>query len=128
MKKLYVFVFLMMSLAHTSCAHLPWVEKVKVMPLTGKVEFTDKYDPEASVCIPAAYTGPDGNIEGLYRIKGVTYGTRSLKELVSLHPDKGIVISRQWMSSNGFQQHVLVKNGKMTMPLILTWAGGDMDG
>jgi len=39
---------------------LPWVEKVKVMPLTGKVEFTDTYDPEASVCIPAAYTGPDG--------------------------------------------------------------------
>jgi hypothetical protein len=82
-------------------------------PIEGKLVFTDKYDPDAKVCIPAAYTRMDGEIEGLYRINGVTGGRKTLKERVSLHPTKGIVISTQWQSANGFQQHILVKDGTM---------------
>lgn len=88
-------------------------DKVKIMHINGTVEFTDRYLPDASMCIPAAYTGVDGEIEGLYRIQGASYGKQSLKERVSLHPDKGLIISGKWMSGNGFQQHVLVKNGKV---------------
>lgn len=86
---------------------------VKVMPLEGILEFTDVYDPDATVCIPAAYTGKDGNIEGLYRIDGRTMGSKTLKERVSLHPSSGMVISPKWHSDNGFQQHVLVKDGRV---------------
>ena len=93
-----------------------WIHSVNPLrsfPIKGQLVFTDKYAPEAKVCIPAAYTGTDGKIEGLYRINGVSKGGKSLKERVSLHPTKGIVISTQWQSANGFQQHVLVKNGKV---------------
>ena len=89
------------------------VNPVRNLLIEGELVFTDKFDPNAKVCIPAAYTGTDGKIEGLYRINGVSKGDKSLKERVSLHPTKGIVISTQWQSSNGFQQHVLVKNGNV---------------
>lgn len=97
----------------SSCTYMPQVDKVKVTHIKGSVEFTNKYRPDATMCIPAAYTGYDGKIEGQYRINGKTYGGQSLKERVSLHPTKGIIISREWMSGNGFQQHVLVKNGNV---------------
>ena len=45
-------------------------------------------------------------------INGVTYGKQSLKERVSLDPDKGLTIGKEWKSGNGFQQHVLVKDGE----------------
>ena len=37
------------------------------------------------------------------------------KERISLHPTRGIIISGSWHSDNGFQQTVLVKNGKERM-------------
>lgn len=89
------------------------VNTVRNLLIEGELVFTDKFDPNAKVCIPAAYTGSDGKIEGLYLINGVSKGGKSLKERVSLHPTKGIVISTQWQSSNGFQQHVLVKKGNV---------------
>ena len=89
------------------------VNPVRNLLIEGELVFTDKFDPNAKVCIPAAYTGTDGKIEGLYLINGVSKGGKSLKERVSLHPTKGIVISTQWQSSNGFQQHVLVKKGNV---------------
>ena len=95
------------------CTYISSKENVTITPLKSKVEFTDKHQPGVSVCIPAAYTGRDGEIEGQYRINGNTYGSRSLKECASIHPEKGLIISRDWMASNGFQQHVLVKNGKV---------------
>ena len=95
-----------------SCTYLPQPDKVKITQISGTVQFTDTYQPDAAMCIPAAYTGYNGNIEGQYRINGVTYGSKSLKEFTSIHPTKGLIISSQWVSGNGFQQHVLVKNGK----------------
>ena len=85
----------------------------EVIPIEiGEVHFTDKYNPEARLLIPAAYTGEDGTIEGEYRIDGKTYGTPVRKERISLHPVKGLVISGKWHSDYGFQQTVLVKNGR----------------
>lgn len=75
--------------------------------------FTDKYVSKAKLLIPAAYTNLDGTIQGEYRIAGKTYGTPSRKERISLHPQKGLVISGKWQSDYGFQQTVLVKNGKV---------------
>ena len=77
--------------------------------------FTSQYDKDALLMIPAAYTNEDGTIQGEYRIDGKIYGTPSRKERISLHPAKGIVISGSWHSDNGFQQTVLVKNGKERM-------------
>ena len=77
--------------------------------------FTSQYDKDALLMIPAAYTNEDGTIQGEYRIDGKIYGTPSRKERISLHPTKGIIISGSWHSDNGFQQTVLVKNGKERM-------------
>ena len=77
--------------------------------------FTSQYDEDALLMIPAAYTNEDGTIQGEYRIDGKIYGTPSRKERISLHPVKGIVISGSWHSDNGFQQTVLVKNGRARM-------------
>ena len=86
----------------------------EIIPIEiGEVHFTDKYNPEARLLIPAAYTGEDGAIEGEYRIAGKTYGTPVRKERISLHPVKGLVISGKWHSDYGFQQTVLVKNGRV---------------
>ena len=92
-------------------------ESVSITPIKESRDliFTNEYDKDAQLMIPAAYTNEDGTIQGEYRIDGKTYGTPSRKERISLHPVKGIVISGSWHSDNGFQQTVLVKNGKERM-------------
>lgn len=92
-------------------------ESVSIIPMKeGKdLIFTNQYDKDVLLMIPAAYTNEDGTIQGEYRIDGKTYGTRSRKERISLHPVKGIVISGSWHSDNGFQQTVLVKNGRASV-------------
>lgn len=112
MMRIYIITIITLIIL-SSCTYLPQADKVKLTHIMGEVEFTDRYQPNTSMCIPAAYTGYDGKIEGEYRIKGKTYGGQSLKERVSLHPSKGIVISNEWASGNGFQQHVLVKSGRV---------------
>ena len=97
----------------SSCTYLPQADKVKITQIQGQVQLTDTYKPDAAICIPAAYTDKEGKIEGQYRINGKTYGSKSLKEFTSIHPTKGLVIAPVWTSENGFQQHVLVKNGKI---------------
>ena len=82
-----------------------------IIQIDGELRFVDKYNPDARVCIPAAYTDLEGEIEGEYRINGRTYGSKSLSERTSIHPTKGLIIGKKWNSDNGFQQHVLVKNG-----------------
>lgn len=88
-------------------------DKLKIIPIEGKLCFTDTYIQDAALCIPAAYTGYHDDIEGEYRINGKTYGQQTLKERVSIHPQKGLLISKEWQADSGFQQHVLVKNGKI---------------
>ena len=110
-KRYIVISIVLLVLVGRSCLHS--INPIRSLPIEGKLLFTDKYNPDAKICIPAAYTGTDGKIEGQYRINGITKGGKGLKERVSLHPTKGVVISTQWQSSNGFQQHVLVKDGKV---------------
>ena len=110
MKRILFIILIAMS---ASCSNHPQAGKVKITQIPGKIQFTDVYKQDVAMCIPAAYTDKEGKIEGQYRIKGVTYGRRSLREFTSIHPTKGLLIGREWMSDNGFQQHVLVKNGKV---------------
>ena len=110
-RRYIVISIVLLVMVGRACLH--YINPIKSFPIEGKLVFTDKYDPDAKVCIPAAYTGTDEKIEGQYRINGVTKGEKRLKERVSLHPTKGIVISTQWQSANGFQQHILVKDGKV---------------
>ena len=112
MKRIIRTLFLVVVLAFPVYLFIAKAEKIRITPIEGDLKFTDTYQPEALVCIPAAYTETDGSIIGQYRIKGKSYGRKVFKELVSLHPDKGLVISQDWASADGFQQHVLVKNGK----------------
>ena len=111
-RKRYIIVsIILLVLVGRACLHV--INPIKSFTIEGELVFTDKYDPDAKVCIPAAYTETNGKIEGQYRINGIIKGGKGLKERVSLHPTKGIVISTQWQSNNGFQQHVLIKDGKM---------------
>lgn len=41
----------------TSC------DDISIIPIEGNLAFTDKFIPDASVWLPAAYTGVDGEIE-----------------------------------------------------------------
>lgn len=99
------FITIIVIILCTSC-------KLIIIPISEEIQFTDNFDSSNKLCLPAAYTNKDGSIQGEYRINGVTYGIPSRKEKVSIHPTKGIIISGTWQSNNGFQQTVLVKNGK----------------
>ena len=113
MKK-FLLICLLITLATLSVLGIRILccDKLKIIPIEGQLGFTDTYIPDASLCIPAAYTGYNDDIEGEYRINGKTYGQQTLKERVSIHPQKGLLISKEWQADVGFQQHVLVKNGK----------------
>ncbi len=114
MKK-FLLICLLITLATLSVLGIRILccDKLKIIPIEGQLGFTDTYIPDASLCIPAAYTGYNDDIEGEYRINGKTYGQQTLKERVSIHPQKGLLISKEWQADVGFQQHVLVKNGKV---------------
>ena len=114
MKK-FLLICLLITLATLSVLGIRILccDKLKIIPIEGQLGFTDTYIPDASLCIPGAYTGYNDDIEGEYRINGKTYGQQSLKERISIHPKKGLLISQEWLADTGFQQHVLVKNGKV---------------
>ena len=114
MKKFFkICIYITLSVLSVMGIRLLCCDRLKIIPIEGQLGFTDTYIPDASLCIPAAYTGFHDDIEGEYRINGKTYGSQSLKERVSIHPQKGLLISRNWQSDTGFQQHVLVKDGKV---------------
>ena len=114
MKKFFkICIYITLSVLSVMGIRLLCCDRLKIIPIEGQLGFTDTYIPDASLCIPAAYTGFHDDIEGEYRINGKTYGSQSLKERVSIHPQKGLFISRNWLSDTGFQQHVLVKDGKV---------------
>ena len=114
MKKFFkICIYITLSVLSVMGIRLLCCDRLKIIPIEGQLGFTDTYIPDVSLCIPAAYTGFHDDIEGEYRINGKTYGSQSLKERVSIHPQKGLLISRNWLSDTGFQQHVLVKDGKV---------------
>lgn len=90
------------------CKYVP----VTIVSIPKDIKYINEYNPDAYFCLPAAYTSVDGKIEGAYRIEGHTCGSKSLKEYISIHPTKGLIIGNKWYSNNGFQQHVLVRNYK----------------
>lgn len=61
-------------------------ESLTIFNINGDICFTHKYDKDADICIPAAYATKEGAIQGEYRINGVTKGTQSRKERVSIRP------------------------------------------
>ena len=75
MSKVFKFFFnAIVGLAGLVCAVLAVrfvlvCREPEVIPIEiGEVHFTDKYNPEARLLIPAAYTGEDGTIEGEVRL------------------------------------------------------------
>lgn len=107
----FIFTLTFCTISFIITKNDPFITLIEDKPLT----FTNKYDSKAVLLIPAAYTNSDGTIQGEYRIAGKTYGTPSRKERISLHPQKGLIISGKWQSDYGFQQTVLVKNGKIRL-------------
>ena len=103
-----IIAFVILCMHILICIMVP----VTMVRVPSDIKFTNEYNPDAYLCLPAAYTSTDGSIEGLYRINGKTQGSKSLKEYVSIHPSKGLIIDNKWYSNNGFQQHVLVKGYK----------------
>ena len=85
---------------------------ITIIPVKN-ISFTDKYDDSKATIIPAAFTSESGDILGKYRIEGIEYGKKTVKEYVSIHPTKGLIIDfGKWHAPNGFQQFVLVKNNQ----------------
>lgn len=100
MKKFFkICIYITLSVLSVMGIRLLCCDRLKIIPIEGQLGFTDTYIPDASLCIPAAYTGFHDDIEGEYRINGKTYGSQSLKERVSIHPQKGLLISRNWLSA-----------------------------
>jgi hypothetical protein len=109
-----LFVTIALSIVLGIVGYCIYAAKVKILiiPVEGQLKFTDKYNPDAYLCFPATYTETDGCIWGEYRIDGATQGKSRTRNRISIHPEKGLVVSKKWQSDNGFQQHVLVKDGK----------------
>lgn len=74
------------------CKYVP----VTIVRIPQEIKFTNEYDPDAYLCLPAAYTSVDDTIEGSYRVDGKINGTKSLKEYISIHPTKGLLIGNKW--------------------------------
>lgn len=109
MKKIIVCFFCLSGIVVTMRLLFSILAPVTILRVLGGI---DTYNPNVYLCLPAAYTSIDNTIEGAYRINGKTHGLNTLKEFVSIHPTKGLIIGNRWYSNNGFQQHVLVKNNK----------------
>ena len=78
----------------------------------GELKWTHTKPEDAKLCIPAAFTGENGEISGSYRYDGKIYQNgKALNMRVSLK-DESFYISKNWMSDNGFQQLTLVYNSK----------------
>ena len=113
MKKFFkICIYITLSVLSVMGIRLLCCDRLKIIPIDGKLGFTDTYIPDASLCIPAAYTGFHDDIKGEYRINGKTYGSQSLKERVSIHPQKGLLISRNWLSGTGRQTGYIVNKYK----------------
>lgn len=84
---------------------------IKIMELPdGELAWTAERPKNAKMCVPAAFTDLEGNVEGEYRLNGVIHNpNKRLK--VSICKDI-FYVDRQWHSDSGFQQLVLVYNGK----------------
>ena len=78
----------------------------------GELKWSNKRPHNAKMCVPAAFTGVQGEIIGAYRINGKTYeANKTMVMRVSLKGDM-FFISSKWMGDNGFQQLTLVNNSK----------------
>ncbi len=75
----------------------------------GDLKWSMSRPENAKMCLPAAFTGKDGNVEGSYRLDGKNYQTNH-KRKTSLVGNT-FVVSAQWQSDNGFQMVTLVYNG-----------------
>ena len=85
--------------------------QIKILELPeGELAWTTERPKNAKMCIPAAFTDLSGNVEGEYRQEGVIHNPNK-RFKVSICKDI-FFIDRQWHSDSGFQQLVLVKNGK----------------
>ena len=84
---------------------------IKIMELPeGELAWTTERPKKAKMCVPAAFTDLKGNIKGEYRLDGVIHNpNKRLK--VSICKDI-FYVDRRWHSDTGFQQLVLVYNGK----------------
>ena len=92
------------------CVHI--TERVTRFELPkGELKWSKTRPKNAKMCIPAAFSEPNGDIVGSYRIDGKTYKRSRMRMKVSLKDDI-FYISRNWMSDNGFQQITLVCDSK----------------
>lgn len=78
-------ILLVLAIRYMASYDVPYIYRLG----TNNVKFTDKYDPDATLLIPAAYSNPDHTVQGEYRIAGKIYGEPNRLERISIHPPKG---------------------------------------
>ena len=87
------------------------VSPIIIMDLPeGELAWSTERPKDAKMCIPAAFTDLDGNVEGEYRLNGKIFNpNKRLKVSIS---NGTFYIDRKWHSDNGFQQLSLVYNDR----------------
>ena len=80
------------------------------IPKDSRLEFTTHYPntDEALLCIPAAFTLPDGNIQGAYMVNGRMKNQYNRHSKVSIK-GRSFTLAPQFTTDNGFQQMCLVR-------------------
>ena len=63
-------IILVLASRYMASYDVPYIYKLG----TNNVKFSDKYYPDATLLIPAAYSNPDRTVQGEYRIAGKIYG------------------------------------------------------
>ena len=85
---------------------------IKIIELPkGELIWTTERPRKAKMCIPAAFTGLPGSIMGEYRLNGVVHNRNKKTYRISICKDN-FYVDKKWLTDNGFQQYVLVLNGK----------------
>jgi hypothetical protein len=74
----------------------------------GELEWSTVRPKNAKMCVPAAFTDLEGNVEGEYRLNGNVYNSN--KRLKVSIGDGTFYIDRKWRTNTGFQQLSLVFN------------------
>lgn len=113
MKKYLIVISLICCVLCLCLAYLHIEKRVTKFELPqGELKWSNVRPVSAKMCIPAAFTGPNGKIIGSYRVAGHTHQNgKAMKMKVSLKGDT-FVLGSNWVGDYGFQQLTLVNNSK----------------
>ena len=105
-------ILLILSVLLLSIGLYKITTKVTIIELPkGELKWSKTRPSQVKLCVPAAFSSSRMAVVGEYRIDGKSYA-KNTKQKISI-ADNTFIIDESWKSNTGFQQIVLVKNGKL---------------